>query len=690
LLWVNFLIAFAASFRKQKAVACMKYYAKYFFVVFVSLIDVSDISAQLGDPVYIQTFGEGNADPNTIGPQLSRNIKTDFTYDSSLCPQPGSYTLARRMNVQGCFNGEWIDLSQDNSPSDYGFFMLVNNNTAAGNRIVYEDTSASKNLCGGETYNFSVAIINTDVPSTSCAVPDFPAFELRVEDDAGNLIQKDTTQGIQYAIPPPTGYKFSTYGFSFIMPDNVNRLVIKITLLHEGYECGEDFAIDDVVISPSGPVMRVNFTNEDPIYIVKSACFKNNKTISMTGFMTSYYPNPALQWQQSIDSGKTWTDIAGATNDIYSATFSTPDTFLFRLTGADASKIANPNCRVVSNNIKVEVDGPPSGFTITNNSPVCAGQDLQFDAEGEAGYVWNGPNGFYDNIQSPHIPNVSLEDSGTYTVQVTSPGGCTATTTTHVIIKGIDVSAGPDTSICNGSAITLHASSGTSYLWYPANGLSDTTIQDPKVKPTATTIYVVKVTSADGCSDTAKAIINILNNTPVKAGFSGTQFLCVPFDTATFINTSTGDISSWQWNFGNGQTINVQDPPVISYYFSDNTSNYIVSLKVADSAGCWDSVYRELKVESNCYIAVPSAFTPNGDGLNDYLYPLNAYKATNLIFRVYNRFGNLIFETRDWTKKWDGTKNGMPQPTGTYIWVLDYNDANNKKVSLRGTSVLIR
>jgi gliding motility-associated-like protein len=668
----------------------MNSYEKYFFVTIIFLIIVSDISAQLGDPVYIQTFGEGNTDPNTIGPQLNSHIKTDFTYDSSLCPQPGSYTLVRRMNIQGCFNDEWIDLSQDNSPSDYGFFMLINNNTAPGNRLVYEDTSAPKNLCGGSMYDFSVAIINTDVPSANCAVPNFPAFELRIEDDAGNLIQKDTTRGIQYAIPPPTGYKFSTYGFSFIMPDNVNRLVIKITLLHEGYECGEDFAIDDVVISPSGPVVKINFSNEDPIYIVKSVCYQDNKTISMSGFMTSYYPNPALQWQQSIDSGKTWTDIPEATNNIYSATFSTPDTFLFRLTGADASTIKNPNCRVVSGNIRVEVDGAPSGFTITNNSPVCAGEDLQFDAEGEASYIWNGPNNFYDNIQSPHIPNVSLEDSGTYTVQVTSLGGCITTTTTHVTIKGIDVSAGPDTSICNGSVITLHASSGTSYLWYPANGLSDTTIQDPKVKPTTTTIYVVKVTSADGCSDTAKAIINVLNNKPIKAGFSGTQFLCAPFDTATFINTSTGDISSWQWNFGNGQTSSAQYPPVISYYFSDNASNYIVSLKVADSVGCKDSVYHALKVENNCYIAVPSAFTPNGDGLNDYLYPLNAYKATNLTFRIYNRFGNLIFETRDWSKKWDGTKNGMPQPTGTYIWVLDYNDANNKKVSLRGTSVLIR
>jgi len=668
----------------------MNHYVKYFFTMIISLSNTSIISAQLGDPVYIQTFGEGNADPNTIGPQMNSHIKTDFTYDSSLCPPPGSYTVVRRMNVHGCFNREWIDLSQDHSPGDYGFFMLVNNNTATGNRIVYKDTSAPKNLCGGGMYNFSVAVINTDMPSADCSLPGFPAFELRLEDDAGNLIQKDTTPGIQYAVPPPTGYKFSTFSFNFIMPGNMNRLVIKITLLHEAYQCGEDFAIDDIVIAPYGPKAQINFTNQDQNTIVQSVCYKDNKTISMSGSMDPYYPNPALQWQQSADSGVTWKDIPGATGNTYERTFSTPDTFLFRLTGADASKITNLNCRIISNTIKVEVESPPSNFVITNNSPVCAGQDLQFNAEGGANYIWNGPNNFYDNIQSPHIPNVSLEDSGTYSVQVTSPGGCTATTTTHVTITGTNVYAGPDTSICNGTVITLHASSGISYLWSPANSLSNATVQNPKVQTTATTTYVVKVTSADGCSDTAKTTVNVLNDTPVKASFSGTQFLCVPFDTASFVNTSTGNISSWQWNFGNGEISSVQNPPVISYYFSDNTPAYTVSLKVADSTGCKDSVYHQLKVESNCYIAVPSAFTPNGDGLNDYLYPLNAYKATNLIFRVYNRFGNLIFETKDRTKKWDGTKNGMQQPTGTYVWILDYNDANNKKVSLRGTTVLIR
>lgn len=93
---------------------------------------------------------------------------------------------------------------------------------------------------------------------------------------------------------------------------------------------------------------------------------------------------------------------------------------------------------------------------------------------------------------------------------------------------------------------------------------------------------------------------------------------------------------------------------------------------------------------NNCYIAVPAAFTPNGDGLNDYLYPLNAYKATNLSFKVFNRQGMLVYQTNNWLAKWDGKVHGEPQAPGTYVWILNYLDSDKKKVALKGTVVLLR
>ena len=77
--------------------------------------------------------------------------------------------------------------------------------------------------------------------------------------------------------------------------------------------------------------------------------------------------------------------------------------------------------------------------------------------------------------------------------------------------------------------------------------------------------------------------------------------------------------------------------------------------------------------------------------MNDYLYPLNAYKADHLEFRVFNRYGQLVFETRDWLQKWDGTINGTPQPAGTYVWTLRYTDRDSgRNFFQKGTSILIR
>jgi gliding motility-associated-like protein len=640
-----------------------------------------------GDPVLKQVFGEGNSNPNTIGPPLRGGV-TDFIYSSDLCPPPGSYTLARRINLDNCFNYEWIPLGGNHTPyDDFGMMMIVNNNETTNNKIVYVDT-ITKSLCPGTTYRYSFAVINIDSVST-CPFTYFPVFELRLEDDDGRLIKNDTTSPINYAVFS-FGYHFKEFGFDFIMPGGVNKLVAKILLLPSKHACAEDFAVDDILIVPEGPRVNIVFTNERPETIVKSVCFQQNETISMSGDMGAYYTNPALQWQLSKDSGLTWTDISGATANVYSRSFPTPDTFYFRLTGAEVNKIANPNCRVTSNFIRVQVNDIPLNFDAASNSPVCSGQDLMLHAEGGATYMWTGPNGFYDNTPSPHIFFSSLADSGMYHAEITTLGGCKAYDSTYVSMIGTDVHAGPDTLICSGDAVQLYASAGTRYEWSPQAGLSNAVIKNPKAAPAVTTTYTVKVTSADGCSDTAKVIIKVLNNAPVKAIFSNPEYICRPTDTASFTDLSMGKIVKWLWNFGNGQTSILQHPPLQFYSVSNATQNYVASLKVIDTTGCTDSVLHLIKVAGNCYIAVPAAFTPNMDGVNDYLYPLNAYKATNLLFRVFDRVGHIVFETKDWTRKWDGTYKNFPQPAGVYIWMLDYNDASNKRVSLRGTTVLLR
>ncbi len=78
----------------------------------------------------------------------------------------------------------------------------------------------------------------------------------------------------------------------------------------------------------------------------------------------------------------------------------------------------------------------------------------------------------------------------------------------------------------------------------------------------------------------------------------------------------------------------------------------------------------------------------NGDGKNDYLYPLNAWKAINLEFFVYNRYGQVVFRTTNWTNKWDGRINGQLQSTGVFVWATSIHiDRYGRKFFKRGTTV---
>jgi len=190
------------------------------------------------------------------------------------------------------------------------------------------------------------------------------------------------------------------------------------------------------------------------------------------------------------------------------------------------------------------------------------------------------------------------------------------------------------------------------------------------------------------CSDTSDVVTINLDN-GIKAAFEAPNILC-PKDQATFINNSTGKVDSWTWDFGDGTGSTQQTPPAHLYPMTGIETKYAVDL-IAHKGGCSDTAAQQIDVLRSCYIAVPSAFTPNGDGMNDYLYPLNALKADNLEFRVFNRYGQLVFESADWTRKWDGTVNGHPSPAGTYVWTLRYTDHDTgKKIEQKGTTILIR
>jgi len=226
------------------------------------------------------------------------------------------------------------------------------------------------------------------------------------------------------------------------------------------------------------------------------------------------------------------------------------------------------------------------------------------------------------------------------------------------------------------------------WLWQlDYNGTS--TLQNPVTyfDPFGQKTIILAVTNGF-CSDTTSEIINLGNQ--LKAAFKTDSIIC-PEDSATFVNQSIGNIISYYWDFKNGNISLDQSPLSQKYPITLMENNYPVTLIVTSNIGCSDTAINNIRVLKSCYIAVPNAFTPNGDGLNDYLYPLNAFKADNLEFKVYNRLGQLVFQSADWTSKWDGTFKGQPQDPGVYVWTLKYTLRDTgKSFFLKGSAILIR
>ncbi len=193
------------------------------------------------------------------------------------------------------------------------------------------------------------------------------------------------------------------------------------------------------------------------------------------------------------------------------------------------------------------------------------------------------------------------------------------------------------------------------------------------------------------CSDEQAMDLEFNQDYYLHADFEMPAFVC-PQDPVSFKNKSKGGhITQWEWSFGNGKYGQLPEPRLQHYPVGLFTEKYPVELTITNSKGCRDTAKKIIKVINTCEVYVPTAFTPNDDGQNDYLYPLNAYLAKDLIFRVYNRYGQLVFQTKDWTQGWDGTFHDKPQPSGSYVWMLSFiNSRTGHKVFRKGATLLIR
>ncbi len=320
-----------------------------------------------------------------------------------------------------------------------------------------------------------------------------------------------------------------------------------------------------------------------------------------------------------------------------------------------------------------------------SDTVICQGDAAQLHTTGDAlHFLWTPAA----NLSSSTSSNPVAITNATTTYQVTGTiGHCTATD--NVTVRTVPypiANAGPDTTICYHTAAQLQASMvASAFTWTPTSSLSNPSILNPIATPTRSTGYVLTVTDNLGCPKPVRDTV-IVKVLPKVNAFAGN-------DTAVVVGQplhlqATGGIN-YLWSPPVAlSNVNIDDP-IALYDGSIDSIRYQVM--VSDEQNCLDSAYLTVKIfKTNPQIFVPTAFTPNGDGKNDLFRPIGVGIKNIEYFRVYNRWGQMVFSTTVNGRGWDGKIGGKIQSTNTFVWIVKGIDYLDKPFFKKGSVTLIK
>ncbi|MCB0429070.1 MAG: gliding motility-associated C-terminal domain-containing protein [Flavobacteriales bacterium] len=342
-----------------------------------------------------------------------------------------------------------------------------------------------------------------------------------------------------------------------------------------------------------------------------------------------------------------------------------------------------------------------SGCTITDNATVGGTPPPTITLQGTTDPLCNGDctgtatvvgasgtppyNYTWDDANSQTAATATGLCAGTYNVCLTDQLNCQVCTTATINEPtALLLELAETDEICSDSSGTVTATpdQGTSpygYQWNTPGNSTAATVSGLKAGT-----YGVVVTDANGCiiADT----ISVHNNMIIPQA----NFVANPWEVTimnpviTFVDKSS-DAISWYWDFDDDSTSTSQFP---SHVYQD-TGCYNVLLAIENQYGCVDTLEQTVCVKDISAIYVPNAFTPNKDGVND-LFTVGQYNYCDFEMYIFDRWGNLIFQTTSLTG-WDGkTSENVVAQEDVYVWLIKATDCNGKDYKRIGHVSLIR
>lgn len=356
-----------------------------------------------------------------------------------------------------------------------------------------------------------------------------------------------------------------------------------------------------------------------------------------------------------------------------------------RQSGYYAVTASFPGCNPMSDSVYIEVQPNPI-VNIGNDRIICSYDTIHFLAaimpSDYPNYIihWSPGDKFNDSTAVSPVFKSEMHPGMMVKVDVSTPIGCKGSDSVNVIVNPGDfLNVSPDTLVCPPTRVQLFATGAQQYRWTPYYGLNDTAIANPISTAISTTEYTVYGVSTAGCLDTQYVLIEVAPDAIIALEESATIW---PGESYHIQPEGNGLYYSWFPSSGLSAD-NIPDPMASP----EVRTRYFVTATTENGCQVIDSI--DILVNTESVLELPNAFTP-GNGINNIFKPVKRGAATLKYFRVYNRWGNVVFETTDINQGWDGTYKGTPQPLGVYIYDVEAETPSGQVFNKKGNVTLLR
>ncbi len=307
----------------------------------------------------------------------------------------------------------------------------------------------------------------------------------------------------------------------------------------------------------------------------------------------------------------------------------------------------------------------PKPVVTATSAAICALDSATITASGAATYLWS--NGF----NTPQI-KVSPSLTTTYKVIGISAQNCVDSTTTTVTVNPNPNITINDVDICAGKTAqlsVLNGSASDTYQW--SNGNTGDVII---VSPPATTLFWVNATDINGCKDSDSAFVNI-HAVPSAQFMADPNKATTENPTINFVDQST-NADIWKWTFGESFAPNNTSALQSPAHTYNGVGEYIIWLYVQSTFGCRDSIHHSVIIENPYAFYIPNAFSPNSINIENTTFKAKGIGIDNEKYEmlIYDRWGKVIFETKDMDAGWNGKLNNTGEfvPSGVYVYYIRF------------------